>query len=59
VIVVRATRRFLDRVGRPDAACASSASLGDWYANALLSRPQVGLFVNEQTLLPVVVPLPQ
>jgi len=55
MIVVRGTKKFLDRVGRPDASGASSASLGDWYANALLWRPQVALFVNAQTLLPVVV----
>ncbi len=31
--------------------------LGDWYATALFWRPQVALFVNESTLLPVLMPL--
>lgn len=57
MIVVRGTKKFLDRVGVPGPSCASSASLGDWYANALLWRPQVALFVNASTLLPVVVRL--
>ncbi len=58
MIVVRGTKRFLDRVGQPGPASGSStASLGDWYANALFWRPQVALFVNAQTLLPVLVPL--
>jgi len=57
MIVVRGTKKFLDRVGRPDASFESTAPLGDWYANALFWRPQVVLFVNAQTLLPVLVPL--
>jgi hypothetical protein len=57
VIVVRGTKKFLDRVGRPDTSYESSTSLGDWYANALFWRPQVALFVNAQTLFPVLVPL--
>jgi len=31
--------------------------LGDWYATALFWRPQVVLFVNDLTRLPVLVPL--
>ena len=31
--------------------------LGDWYATVLFWRPQLALFVNEATLLPVLVPL--
>jgi hypothetical protein len=57
MIVVRGTKKFLDRVGRPDTSYESSTSLGDWYANALFWRPQVALFVNAQTLFPVLVPL--
>jgi hypothetical protein len=58
VVIVRGTRRFLDRVGGPTASAelASTTVLGDWYANVLPWRPQVGLFVNENTLLPVLVP---
>jgi hypothetical protein len=36
VIVVRGTKKFLERVGRPDAdPPASAAVLGDWYASVL------------------------
>ncbi len=31
--------------------------LGNWYAKAIFSKPQVGLFVNVRTLLPVLMPL--
>jgi hypothetical protein len=31
--------------------------LGQWYATALFWKPQVALFVNEPTLLPVLMPL--
>ena len=31
--------------------------LGDWYANVPFWRPQAALFVNQRTLLPVLVPL--
>ncbi|MBU3604870.1 hypothetical protein [Polynucleobacter sp. AP-Kaivos-20-H2] len=31
--------------------------LGNWYAKAIFSKPQVALFVNERTLLPVLMPL--
>ena len=58
VMVVRGTKRFLDRVGRPEGSEAqSSSALGDWYANVWFWRPQVALFVSERTLVPVIVPL--
>jgi hypothetical protein len=31
--------------------------LGQWYATAVFWKPQVALFVNESTLLPVLMPL--
>lgn len=31
--------------------------LGDWYANVWFWRPQVAIFVEERSLLPVLVPL--
>lgn len=56
-MVVRGTKKFLDRVGRADwAEALSTGVLGDWYANPLFWRPQAVLFVNERTRLPVVVP---
>jgi hypothetical protein len=59
VFVVHATRKLLSRVGRPapDAGERSTTVLGDWYATILFWQPQVALFVNESTLLPVLMPL--
>jgi len=56
VLVVRGTKKFLDRVGRADAGVVSSGRLGDWYANVWFWRPQVAIFVNAMSLLPVLVP---
>ena len=55
---VRGTKKFLDREGRPVAdPPPSSTVLGDWYANVLFWRPQVALFVNAATFIPVLMPL--
>jgi len=62
VFTVHATGRLLRRIGRIDGPHSapgqrSTSALGDWYATALTWRPQVALFVNETTLLPVLLPL--
>ena len=59
MFTVHATKKLLDRLKvRPDPAPPeSSTQLGNWYATALFWKPQVVLFVNEPTLLPVLVPL--
>lgn len=59
MVVIRGTRKFLDRAGRPSAAPhpASSTTLGDWFATVLFWRPQLALFVNAATLLPAFMPL--
>jgi hypothetical protein len=59
VFVVHATSKLLTRVGKPDPDVGerSTTMLGDWYATALFWRPQVALFVNESTLLPVLMQL--
>ncbi len=58
MLVIRGTKKFLSRVGPPvPAPDLSTGALGDWYANTLFWRPQVALFVNERTRLPVFVPL--
>jgi hypothetical protein len=58
MVVVRGTKKFLARVGEPGRETAvSTGGLGDWYANLWFWRPQVVLFVNSSTLLPVLVPL--
>jgi hypothetical protein len=55
---VRGTKKFLDRVGPAITDPPEPAGvLGDWYANVLFWRPQVALFVNATTFLPVVMPL--
>ena len=57
-MVVRGTKRFLDRVGSPVTYDVSpSGVLGDWYANVLRWRRPVALFVNERTLFPVALAL--
>jgi hypothetical protein len=59
VLIVRATKKLLDRVGPPnlDEAEQSTTMLGQWYATAVFWKPQVALFVNEPTLVPVLMPL--
>jgi hypothetical protein len=58
VFVVHGTKKFRDRVKAPAANAddRSTTALGDWNATVLLWRPQVALFVNEATLLPVLTP---
>ena len=59
VLIVRATKKLLDRIGPPslDEAEQSTTLMGQWYATAMFWKPQVALFVNEPTLLPVLMPL--
>jgi hypothetical protein len=64
VFTVPATRTLLRRIGEidgPDSAPGqrSTSALGDWYATTLPWRPQVALFVNETTLLPILPPSPR
>lgn len=56
---MRATKKLLGRLGPTTlgAGEAPTALLEDWYATALFWRPQVALFVDERTLLPVLIPL--
>ncbi len=58
MVVIRGTKTFLERVGAPASeAPPSTTVLGDWYAKVLFWRPHVAMFVNERTLLPLLVPL--
>lgn len=56
---IHATKKLRDRVKAPiaDPIEAPSTALGNWYATALFWKPQVALFVNEATLVPVLLPL--
>jgi len=54
-----ATKKLLDRA-KPSVLVTggtSDAVLGNWYATALFWKPQLALFVHEETLLPVLMPL--
>ena len=59
VLIVRATKKLLDRIGPPSLGGGeqSTTLMGQWYATALFWKPQVALLVNEPTLLPVLMPL--
>ena len=58
MLIVRATRKLLDRVGGPTLAGGdfSTTVLGQWYATVLFWRPQLVLLVNAATLVPVLMP---
>jgi hypothetical protein len=59
MLVVHATKKLLDRLRSAPrhAGEPSTTALGDWYATPLFWRPRATMFVNESTLLPVLVPL--
>ena len=60
VLVVRGTKKLRDRLKKASAAGpddASTTELGDWFATPLFWRPQVALFVNQTTFIPVLVEL--
>ena len=59
MFVVRGTKKFLDRAGKVETADERPPTtvLGDWYATVWFWRPQVALFVNDRTLLPVLIPM--
>jgi hypothetical protein len=56
---IHATKKLRDRVkaSLTEPVEPPTTALGNWYATALFWKPQVALFVNEATLLPVLVPL--
>ena len=53
------SKQLLDRVssGLSEPAGTGGNILGNWYAKVIFSKPQVALFLNERTLLPVLMPL--
>ena len=60
MFTVYGTKKFLDRVGPPDRTPAgrpSTTLLGNWFSTVVFWRPQIAFFVNEPTLLPVLMPL--
>lgn len=59
MFVLHATKKLLERVKPTEVASSGTSSevLGNWYATALFWKPQLALFVHEETLLPVLMPL--
>lgn len=59
MFTIHATQKLRDRVKAPLAEPVEvpSTALGNWYATPLFWKPQVALFANEATLVPVLVPL--
>ena len=59
MVVIRGTKKFLDRVDGPhvDQPDQPDQQLGSWYANVLFFKPRLALLVNEATLLPLFMPL--
>lgn len=59
MLTVRCTRRLLTRLRATPSSEASTATtrLGDWYAGIVPLRKPLALFMNERTLLVVLVPL--
>ena len=59
MFVLHATKKLLERLGpaTTDPLAESTTAMGSWYGTALFWRPQVALFMNETTLLPVLVHL--
>jgi hypothetical protein len=61
MFVVHGTKKFLDRVHSPALPAPdlrpATTILGAWYATVLFWQPQVALFVNEPTRLPLFVAL--
>jgi hypothetical protein len=58
-IVLHCTQKLLDRI-KPSAVVSGdipSSVFGNWYATVLFWKPQLALFVHEETLLPVLMPL--
>lgn len=59
MFTIHATQKLRDRVKAlpTESVGAPSTALGNWYATVVFWKPQVALFVNEATLLPVLVRL--
>lgn len=52
-MVMRGTKKFLDRAGRPSPSEVTPSGVLGRTADAMVWRPQVALFVNERSLFPV------
>lgn len=59
MFTLHCTKKLQDRLKRPltQETPTASTALGDWYATALVRKPQLALLVNERTLLPLLMSL--
>lgn len=59
MLTVHATKKLAQRIGgfTKDAPPSDGQPLTTWYATAIFWRPQVALFVDEHTFVPVLLPL--
>ena len=59
MVIVHGTKKFLERTKRPvgDTDQHPTTALGNWYATAVFWKPHAAVFVNERTLIPIIVPL--
>lgn len=59
MFTIHATRKLLDRTKQtPSDPCPDpDTQMGNWYANLVAGRPQIAIFINEPTLIPVLVPV--
>ncbi len=58
MFVIHGTKKFLERAKQPVGDYGHpTTALGNWYAMAVFWKPQAALFVNERTLLPIILPL--
>jgi hypothetical protein len=58
MFTLHCTKKLLDRIHpKVESQTQATTRLGNWYATALFWKPQMALFVNERTLLPVMMPL--
>jgi hypothetical protein len=60
MLVVRGTKKLRDRIRAAPTAGpldTSTTLLGDWFGTALFWKPQVAMFVNSRTFIPVFMPL--
>jgi hypothetical protein len=58
VFIIHGTKKFLERVQGPSSdADQPTTALGNWYATVVFWKPQAALFVNQRTLMPVIIAL--
>ena len=58
MFTIHATRKLLTRVkARPVDPVEATTVMGNWYAKLVPGRPPTAIFVNETTLVPVLVPV--